>query len=105
VLRRRSNPEQVIVACTAVITEGSVSRKDLGSVFKIRGNAYDESGHYDRWIEDYGPCLAVRSFAPLRMTRKCLVDSRRSEIEIIGPRASCALMIQRIHMRDERAVQ
>ena len=54
-----STPEQTIVACTAVIKEGSVNRKDLGSAFKIRGNAYDDSGHYDRAIEDYGQVMAI----------------------------------------------
>ena len=38
VLRRHGTPEQTIAACTAVIKEGSVNRKDSGSAFKIRGN-------------------------------------------------------------------
>ena len=54
-----STPEQTIAACTAVIKEGSVNRKDLGSAYKIRGNAYDDSGHYDRAIEDYGQVIAI----------------------------------------------
>jgi tetratricopeptide (TPR) repeat protein len=38
---------------------GSVNRKNLGPAFKIRGNAHDDSGHYDRAIGDYGQVIAI----------------------------------------------
>ena len=53
------NTERTIAACTAVIAGGSVDAKDLGAAFKIRGNAYDDSGQYDRAIEDYDHALAI----------------------------------------------
>jgi hypothetical protein len=38
--------DRTIAACTVFIVGGFVDGIDLGSAFKIRGNAYDDQGKY-----------------------------------------------------------
>ena len=53
------DPEQTIVACTALIAGGLVDNSDLGAAFKNRGNAYADEGRYDSAIADYGHATEI----------------------------------------------
>jgi tetratricopeptide (TPR) repeat protein len=41
------------------IAGGDVNSIDLAAAFKSRGGAYDDLGHYDSAIDDYGHTIAI----------------------------------------------
>jgi hypothetical protein len=47
-----NNADQVILACTRLMSNSKISRADLESVYVNRGNAYFHKGAYDRTIAD-----------------------------------------------------
>lgn len=53
------DPDQTIIACSAVITKGLDDNIDLATAFKNRGNAYDDKGRYDRALEDYDQAVTI----------------------------------------------
>jgi tetratricopeptide (TPR) repeat protein len=53
------DPDQTIIACSAVITTGLDDNIDLATAFKNRGNAYDDKGRYDRALEDYDQAITI----------------------------------------------
>ena len=53
------DPDQTIIACSAVITKGLDDNIDLATAFKNRGNAYDDKGRYDRALDDYDQAVTI----------------------------------------------
>jgi tetratricopeptide (TPR) repeat protein len=53
------DPDQTLIACSAVITKGLDDNIDLATAFKNRGNAYDDKGQFDRAIEDYDQAVTI----------------------------------------------
>lgn len=51
--------EQVIISCTAVISRGLVDQNDLATAYKNRGDAYDDTGQYERALEDYDRAVTI----------------------------------------------
>lgn len=54
-----SQPDHVIIGCSAVIARGLVEKEDLATAYKNRGNAYDDKGDYARALEDYDQAVTI----------------------------------------------
>ena len=55
------NPDEVIAACTSIISTGSVADPILAQVYKSRALAWHNKGQFDRAISDYDQAVTLAS--------------------------------------------